>query len=120
MFKITNTSKAPQGVYTSNGLVYVKAGQSKVLDIDGASERRVRKMRHFEVEPVAAEVEPVVAEVLPATREDAIRSAIEGLQPATDFTAGGFPKVDAINERIGPDMDPVTASERDAVWALMG
>lgn len=52
-----------------------------------------------------------------SARTDAIRAAIGALDPATDFTKGGKPEVDAISALV--EGEPVTATERDAVWADM-
>lgn len=68
------------------------------------------------VEP-PAEVEPQAD--APTDREAIIAGIIRGLDPES-FTKGGKPEVDAINAVMPKEADPVTAAERDAVWAQMG
>ena len=50
-------------------------------------------------------------------RAGTIRAVIGGLDPTRDFTDAGLPKVDAINALM--EGEPVTAAERDEVWAGM-
>jgi hypothetical protein len=51
-----------------------------------------------------------------ADREAAIRAAMEGLTEGVDYTADGTPRVESINS-AGSFATPVTAAERDEVWA---
>lgn len=54
----------------------------------------------------------------PADRGGTIAEIISRLGD-DEFTKGGKPEVDAINDALPDDMDPVTAAERDAIWAKM-
>ncbi|KIC22501.1 hypothetical protein [Leisingera sp. ANG-Vp] len=51
-------------------------------------------------------------------REAIVAGVIRGLGE-DDFTKGGKPEVDAINDVLPKVAEPVTAAERDAVWAKM-
>ncbi len=46
--RITNTSEAPQGVWTASGLVYIQPGAAR--DIEPSQPVRVRAMAFFVIE----------------------------------------------------------------------
>lgn len=76
--------------------------------------------RGIAVDPdaVVVDPEPVTEESVGDPRTAAIEDAILGLDEA-DYTQSGKPEVDAINRDLPDEIEPVTAVERDAVWAGM-
>ncbi|EBA05998.1 hypothetical protein [Sagittula stellata] len=52
-------------------------------------------------------------------REALIAGIIGKLDPSSDFTASGKPEVGAINAMLSDQVEPVSASERDAVWQMV-
>lgn len=47
--KIKNTSAAPQGVHTTNGLEWLQPGQTRTLDVASEYEARVKKLPFLKV-----------------------------------------------------------------------
>ena len=78
--KITNSSPASQGIQTIAGLVYVRAGQTRELDLTADQAERAGRIRGVTVEgkPVAA----------PAKDEKAKRNTDSGLQAKLDPANG--------------------------------
>lgn len=61
-YRIKNTSKAAQGIYTAGGLVFVPPGATR--SITPLEIARVRKQSFFEIEEPDAELPAVPAELI--------------------------------------------------------
>ena len=66
-----------------------------------------------------ADEEAVEPEVVgpEGTRDAILAEVIKNLDQTTGFLASGAPRVEAINGALPKGVEPVTAEERDAVWA---
>lgn len=73
---------------------------------------------HLVAEKLARRDDDAVANQAGRDRADMIGEIIEMLG-VDEFTKGGKPDVEAINKALPEDADPVTAAERDSVWAAM-
>jgi len=100
---ITNIAKGPRGIWTVTGMKYLDPGETREMDV---------------IDSVMAGLSSDYEVVSVSTRAADIIAAIGGLSD-NDFTAAGKPQVDAINTLMPADSAPVTAPERDAVWASM-
>lgn len=49
MPKITNTSQAPQGVNTKSGVVYLKPGEGRDLDLEDVEMTALKKVPHVTI-----------------------------------------------------------------------
>ena len=49
-------------------------------------------------------------------REDIIKQVMRELDD-DDFTEGGKPKVEAVNDELPEGVDPIDSKERDRIWA---
>ncbi|TWB61687.1 hypothetical protein FBZ98_1011032 [Rhizobium sp. ERR 922] len=48
--KVTNTSKAPQGVWAKSGTVYIAPGETKDVDLSDDGLKRAKALPFLEVE----------------------------------------------------------------------
>lgn len=100
---ITNTSPGPRGVWTDTGMKWLAAGETRELDVPDAVAAGLSADYSVKGDNRAAEIAAIIASLGPE-----------------DMTAGGKPKLDAINTLMPEGADPVTAAERDAVIAERG
>lgn len=114
--KITNTTRGDIGLDFET---IIPAGETV----------EVRNVERFKDNPViiawvesgalVSEQDETSGEPGDTERDAAIRTAIEGLDHEKDFTKGGKPEVDAINALMPAECEPVTATERDAIWSTI-
>lgn len=93
LLKVTNNSKANQGIWTTEGLLFVAPGQSEDLDIADDYLERAKSLPFLTI----SEAGDTQAE--PLSIEDAILT----LDAANDkqWTNAGLPAVDAISALVG-------------------
>jgi hypothetical protein len=113
--KITNTTKSDIGIQPD---MIVPAGGH----LDGLDPEAIKALMHLPSVASYFESGALIegkgdAPQESDTRATQIETIIGTLNPETDFTKGGKPEVDVINALI--EGEPVTAAERDAVWARM-
>jgi hypothetical protein len=82
---------------------WLAAGETRELDVPDAVAAGLSDDYAVKSEGRAAEIAAIIASLGP-----------------DDMTAGGKPKLDAINTLMPEDAEPVTAAERDAVMADVG
>lgn len=93
LLKVTNNSKANQGIWTTEGLQFVAPGKSEDLDIADDYLDRAKSLPFFKV----SEAGEVKAEAM------GIEDAILSLDATDDkqWTNAGLPAVDAISALVG-------------------
>lgn len=115
--KITNTGKSDLGL---DPATVVPAGRS--IEIDDARLDQLKAspvVKSWLVAGVLVEEGAMQGAAAELTgRQALVADIIRGLGK-TGFTKSGKPEVDAINAELTDDAEPVTASERDAVWAMI-
>ena len=100
---ITNISPGPRGVWTDTGMKWLAPGETRDLDVSDAVAAGLSADYSVKSNDRAAEISAIIASLGP-----------------DDMTAGGKPKLDAINTLMPEGAEPVTAAERDAVMADAG
>lgn len=115
--QITNTTRSDIGLQPD---MIIPAGGSLIVnEADVAHLTDAPSIvAHFDAGRLVADADPVTEPAEPTDRAAIIAGIIRGLGDS-DFTKGGKPEVDAINAAMVKGADPVTAPERDAVWAGM-
>lgn len=129
--KLRHNGASPDGVQTSSGLVWLRPGDVREIEVDPKQLSLVERKLHLTIlersdgdakaqaKPVQMTETPKSDPFEPGSREGLIRDIIADLDREADFTKGGKPEVDAINSRLGEGVEHVTAAERDAVWGKM-
>ena len=113
-FTITNGHFRPKAFKVHGGIDTVAPGETKTLDVKGGLTDE--QMAELAADGVVIKVAD--GDAPDGGRDGAIRTAINGLGE-DGYTEGGKPEVQAINAALPEGTDPVTAKERDAVWAAM-
>ncbi|SHE79034.1 hypothetical protein SAMN05444339_10270 [Loktanella atrilutea] len=114
---------ATKGLRTSAGVF--RTGETLPDDLpDDEFDRLVKigAVGEAKAKAVATRQAPSTSPADPVTfddpREQAIATVIAGLGE-NEFTKGGLPDLSAINKRLAEGAEPVTATERDKVWAAL-
>lgn len=117
-YEVKNGHHRSKAVLVAGGHVIVKPGETKMITAEWPD---VLIAKYLEA-GLKIEESGGVATASSANEPDRaaqIAELIGGLDPAQDFTEGGKPDVRKINALASEGFPPVTADERDAVWATM-
>lgn len=105
--KVTNNSKAPQGVHTGVGVVFIRPGESRDVELSVDGHKQASRLKFLSVSGAAPKAEGADSEkadliaqlkalgidVQPNSRVDTLRKKLEEARPKAD---GGADERDAL------------------------
>ncbi|WJR66960.1 hypothetical protein QTA58_22675 [Neorhizobium sp. CSC1952] len=102
--KVTNNSKAPQGVHTLRGVAFIKPGESKDLELDEAQAGRAARLKFLEITGRPSEAPTVSvnspAIEIPPNEVDQLRQQLEAKSAEIERLTALVAERDAEIERL--------------------